>query len=81
MMNAGMMNIGMVLYMIFIIVLLALMIFGGLLMISKLFNKGKEKQEISKQDRSVQILKERFARGEITKDEFEENRHILENQN
>ena len=37
-----------------------------------------DEQRTSSRDQSMVILRERLARGEITADEFEQTRHILE---
>lgn len=55
--------------MIFWIAVIGLLIYGVLLVVSKTFEK--------KEDPSLVILKERFARGEIGQDEFERMKSTL----
>lgn len=66
----GMMGMGWDLYtMLFWIVVIGLAIYAVLLIISKAFEK--------KEDPALNILKERFARGEIDQDEYEQKRAAL----
>lgn len=67
----SMMGGGMILNMIFWIIVLGFIIYGIMLLILKPFEK--------KEDSSMQILRERFARGEIDKQEFEEKKESLSN--
>jgi putative membrane protein len=60
---------GMVFYMILQILFLGLVIYGALTLIMKAIEK--------KEDPALKILKERFAKGEITEEELEEKRGIL----
>jgi putative membrane protein len=60
---------GMVFYMILQILFWGLVIYGALTLIMKAIEK--------KEDSSLKILKERFAKGEITEEELEEKREIL----
>lgn len=62
---------GNILNMLFWIILLGFLFYGILLLILKPFeNNG---------DTSIQILKEKFTRGEIDVQEFEEKKNILRN--
>ncbi|MFD1736730.1 SHOCT domain-containing protein [Bacillus salitolerans] len=63
------MGLGMMLNLLFWIVVVGLSIYGFLILIMKPFERRK--------DTSIIILKERFARGEIEKDEYEEKVGIL----
>ncbi|WP_088105419.1 SHOCT domain-containing protein [Halalkalibacter urbisdiaboli] len=73
MMSGGMMNVGMVLYMLFMIILFGLLIYGVLSLIMKFFNKDTASPtSLEGQDESLKILKERYAKGELTETEFEE---------
>jgi putative membrane protein len=65
----SMMGGGMIVNMIFWIIVVGFLIYGIILLILKPFEK--------KEDASLQILRERFAKGEIDKQEFEEKKLIL----
>jgi putative membrane protein len=60
---------GMIFYMILKILFWGLVIYGALTLIMKAIEK--------KEDPALKILKERFAKGEITEEELEEKREIL----
>jgi putative membrane protein len=79
MMSWGMMNFGMIMYMIFLVVIFGFIIYGILLLITKLLIKDRTSSP--DQDRSLQILKERFARGELSEEEFEQKQIYLKNLN
>lgn len=70
MMGWGMMSFGMILNMILWIAIVGLVIYGVL----SLIMKASEKKE----DPALQILKERFARGEISEEEFKQKSPFLE---
>jgi len=53
-----------------------LVILGIVVLIKWLFG-GSSRREPSASDRALEILKERYARGEIGKDEFEQKRRDL----
>lgn len=83
MMNWGMMNLGMILYMILVILILGLIIYGGLVLVMRLLNKkdsNNNSQDLD-QDTSLQILKERFAKGDLTQSEFEQKYTYLKEKN
>lgn len=66
----GMMGPGWgLLSMVFWIAVIGLLIYGVLLLVSKTFGK--------KEDRSLQILKERYARGETNEEEYERMKTAL----
>ena len=65
----SMMGGGMILSMIFWVIVVGLIIYGIVLITIK--------QATKKENSSVEILKERFARGEIDKQEFEERKAFL----
>jgi putative membrane protein len=65
-----MMSFGMILNMILWIAIVGLVIYGVLTLIMKAFEK--------KEDPALQMLKERFARGEITEEEFKQKSTFLE---
>lgn len=69
----SMMGGGMALMMIFWIIIIGLVIYGIVLLVSKPFEK--------KADASMQILKERFAKGEIDEQEFDDKMARLKKQN
>lgn len=60
------------------VVFFALLI-GAVIIIARLLGSGDDGADReNKEDRSLAILRERFANGEITKDEFEDARKTLE---
>lgn len=65
-----MMGAGMFWMMLFWIVVIGLVIYAILLLITKVFSKKQE-------DPAMEILRERFARGEIDQEEFEEKKAAL----
>ncbi|WP_188456535.1 SHOCT domain-containing protein [Virgibacillus oceani] len=67
----SMMGGNVIINMIFWIIILGFLIYGIVLLVSKPFEK--------KEDSSLQILRERFARGEINEQEFEDKKAILRN--
>lgn len=69
----SMMGGSMVINMIIWIVILGFLIYGVVLLILKPFEK--------KEDSTMEILKERFARGEIDYQEFEEKKKVLKSKN
>ncbi|OXS61493.1 hypothetical protein B1B00_08980 [Bacillus sp. DSM 27956] len=64
-----MMGLGMMLNMLFWIVIIGFAIYGFILIIMKPFE--------SKSNKALAILKERFARGDISREEYEEKRELL----
>ena len=66
----SMMGAGMFWMMLFWIVAIGLVIYAILLLITKVFSKKQE-------DPAIGILRERFARGEINQEEFEEKKATL----
>lgn len=60
---------GMILYMALWIAVIGLVIYGILSLVMKAFEK--------KEDPSLKILKERFARGEMTEEEFKQKSLFL----
>ena len=66
----SMMGAGMFLMMMFWIVIIGLVIYAILLLITKVFSKKQE-------DPAMEILRERFARGEIDQEAFEEKKAAL----
>jgi putative membrane protein len=66
----SMMGAGMFWMMLFWIVAIGLVIYAILLLITKVFSKKQE-------DPAMEILRERFARGEIDQEEFEEKKAAL----
>ncbi|MEB1807415.1 MAG: SHOCT domain-containing protein [Bacillaceae bacterium] len=79
MMNWGMMNLGMIFYMLFWIVILGFLIYGLLLLFMKLFNKDTTGSTSLNKDNDLplHILKERFAKGELSEEEFEQKYALL----
>ena len=61
---------GSVLYMLFWLLILGLLLIGLTLLLLKPFTKGD--------DEAMKILRERFARGEIDQQEFEERKKVLQ---
>lgn len=64
-----MMGIGMIINMIFWIVVVGLAIYGIILLVIKPFEK--------KEDKALEVLKERFASGEIEEHEYKEKKMVL----
>ncbi|WP_059104865.1 SHOCT domain-containing protein [Shouchella shacheensis] len=82
MMGDGMMNTGMVLYMIFTIFIVGLLIYGVITFVMKFFDRRERKSaDAAGGDSAIQMLKERFARGEISEDEFERKYKIIKEEN
>jgi putative membrane protein len=65
----GMMSIGMIFSMLFWIVVIGFGIYGIILLIMKPFEK--------KEDRALEILKEKYALGEIDEKTYKEKKGIL----
>lgn len=61
---------------IFNLIFWALIIWGVYVLIRKLSENG-EIMNRKKDDSAMDILKERFAKGEISKEEFEEKKNVL----
>lgn len=64
-----MMGMGMMLNMLFYIIVIGFAIYGFILLIIKPFE--------NKANNALSILKERFARGEIDAEEYEEKKRLL----
>ncbi|MFZ3580138.1 SHOCT domain-containing protein [Virgibacillus sp. DJP39] len=69
----SMMGGSMILNMVLWIIVLGFVIYGIVLLISKPFEK--------KENTSIQILKERFAQGEIDAQEYDDKKARLKNEN
>ncbi|WP_309862369.1 SHOCT domain-containing protein [Desmospora profundinema] len=61
---------GMLVMMIFWVLLIGLAVYGVVVIITKGFGK--------KENTSLRILEERFARGEIDADEYQQRKEVLE---
>lgn len=57
------------------ILLLAVIVAGGILLVRSLWGSSSEKR--SDRADAVEVLEERFARGDIDREDFEERRRIL----
>ena len=70
---------GMLLMMLFWFGLIALLIWGA----AGLFARGQQSQVLQgpPEDRAWSILRERYARGEISKEEFDEAKMTLDDEN
>ncbi|WP_237700234.1 SHOCT domain-containing protein [Caldalkalibacillus thermarum] len=68
---------GMFLYMIFWLLIVGLIIYAVISLIMKAFDKRNDRSEGKGEDAALQILKERFARGEISEEEFEQKYKVL----
>ena len=76
----SMMGGGMILSMIFWVIAVGVIIYGIVLLTMKLATKKENSSAVEKQeDSSMEILRERFARGEIDEQEFEERKAFLQN--
>lgn len=73
----GMMNIGMFLNMLFWIMVIGFAIYGIILLIMKPFDKSRDSGDQRNQGNALDILMERFAKGEIDEDEYEQKKKIL----
>ncbi|MFD2216520.1 SHOCT domain-containing protein [Metabacillus endolithicus] len=74
----GMMNFGMLLNMLIWILIIGFAIYGFVLLIMKPFEKNKDSSGKSNQGNALDILMERFARGEINEEEYEQKRRVLQ---
>jgi putative membrane protein len=63
------MGMGMIFNMIFWILIVGFSIYGIVLLVMKPFEK--------KEDKALEVLKERFARGEIDEHEYKEKKQVL----
>jgi putative membrane protein len=72
-----------ILNMIFWILIVGLVIYGVLTLIMKPFEKkqGGSPDTDRNEDSALQILRERFARGELTEEEFEQKIALLNKNN
>ncbi|EGL84301.1 Protein of unknown function DUF2078, membrane [Caldalkalibacillus thermarum TA2.A1] len=68
---------GMFLYMIFWVLIVGLIIYAVISLIMNAFGKRNDRPEGKGEDAALQILKERFARGEISEEEFEQKYKLL----
>lgn len=76
----SMMGGGMILNMIFWLIAVGLIIYGIVLFTMKQATKKGNSSAVEKQEgSSIEILQERFARGEIDEQEFEERKAFLQN--
>jgi putative membrane protein len=69
----GLGSFGMIFGWIIMIAFWALIIWGGIAFVQWLVNQGSQK----KGDTGIDILKERYAKGEISKEEFESKKKDL----
>ncbi|AQQ53254.1 hypothetical protein B0X71_09295 [Planococcus lenghuensis] len=70
-----MMGGGGLLMMLLWIVIVGIVIYGIVLLIMKPFERKGNKNE--QEDRALDVLRERFARGEIDETEYEEKKRVL----
>lgn len=77
MMGNGIMGGGMGLWMIFNLFFWVLIIVGLIMIIVWAFGRSKGPEEKTKEESALDILKKRYARGEINKEEFEEKKRDL----
>ena len=76
----SMMGGGMILSMVIWVIIVGLIIYGIVLFIMKQATKKGNSPAVEKQEESsMEILRERFARGEIDEQEFEERKAFLQN--
>ncbi|PGT84539.1 MULTISPECIES: SHOCT domain-containing protein [Bacillaceae] len=75
----GMMNFGMLLNMLIWILIIGFAIYGFVLLIMKPFEKNKDSSgKNNSQGNALDILMERFARGEIDEEEYEQKKRVLQ---
>jgi len=67
------MGFGMILWWAVVIGLIVLVIYG----LTNIFRNQPSKKEFNNNDSSLEILKERFAKGEINEEEYENKKKIL----
>lgn len=76
----SMMGGGMILSTVFWVIVVGLIIYGIVLFTMKQATKKENSSAVEKrEDSSMEILRERFARGEIDEQEFEERKAFLQN--
>lgn len=73
----GMMGPGMFFWGLIWLLFLIFLIVGGIWIVQGAIRRGDFSKERSSSDRAVEILRERYARGEISKEEFEERKRDL----
>lgn len=74
MMGAGWMGVPMVLWTVFLVAFVV----GGLWLLARAFADRSPRSGGDGDTRALSILEERFARGEIDRDEFEDRRQTLQ---
>ena len=72
-----MMGFGMGLNSIWMIIFWVVIIGGGILLLAALFPRTNSAPTTERRDDPLAILKERYARGELSKEEYESIRHDL----
>lgn len=73
-----MMNIGMIINMLFWIIVIGFAIYGFVLLIMKPFEKGDfNKRNTKENENALEILSERFAKGDINEEEYEQKKKVL----
>lgn len=77
MMYDGMMGGGMGLWMLFGTVSWILVIMGGILLVVWAVQKSSGGEVRKSEEAALEILKKRYARGEISKEEFEEKKRDI----
>ena len=77
MMNNGMMSGGMGFWMVFNMIFWLLIIIGIVFLIFWAVNKFKGAEQKPEEESALDILKKRYARGEINQEEFEEKKRNL----
>lgn len=76
----SMMGGGMILSMVLWVIIVGLIIYGIVLFTMKqAAKKGNSSAVKEREDSSMEVLRERFARGEIDEQEFEERKAFLQN--
>jgi putative membrane protein len=74
----GMMGWGGWFYGPFMMLLFFALLVGAVLLVLRLLGADGPRSDEKREDRALKILRERFAKGEITKEEFEASRKVLD---
>lgn len=78
MMHSGVMNWGMMIFMmIFWTIVLGLVIYGIIMLVTRGNERNKSDNPNRSENRALDILNERFAKGDLSEDEYKSKRDLL----